>query len=175
MKNLSDFIKVYDEVLDVETCDKLIEIFNNTRKNIYKNDVAIFQEVNLNLSTHDHILMRRLFDIQTQIMNQYKEEIKPFTLPKANSYEQFRIKKYEKDGVFNWHIDVADSKSSPRFLSFLYYLNDSAADTVFFLQDQVKVTPKQGTVVVFPPLWMYPHKGDLVEEEKYIMSSYLHY
>jgi hypothetical protein len=56
-------------------------------------------------------------------------------------------------------------------LSDLVYVFDG--ETVF---DFGHVKAKCGRLVMFPPLWMYPHKGSVpISGAKYIMSSYLHY
>ena len=57
----------------------------------------------------------------------------------------------------------------------MWYLNDvnEGGKTVF---KDIEIQPKQGTLIVFPPLWMYPHKGEPpTSGSKYIMSTYLHY
>jgi len=38
------------------------------------------------------------------------------------------------------------------------------------------IKPKKGTLIIFPPLWMFPHKGNPpISESKYLLSTYLHY
>ena len=38
------------------------------------------------------------------------------------------------------------------------------------------IKPKKGTLIIFPPLWMFPHKGNPpINESKYLLSTYLHY
>jgi hypothetical protein len=57
----------------------------------------------------------------------------------------------------------------------MWYLNDveTGGETVF--KDLI-IQPKKGTLLIFPPLWMFPHKGNApIGESKYIMSTYLHY
>jgi hypothetical protein len=62
-----------------------------------------------------------------------------------------------------------------------YYLNDveEGGETAF--DDKVseyylKVKSKQGRIVMFPPMWMYPHKGlKPISNPKYIISTYMHY
>lgn len=68
-----------------------------------------------------------------------------------------------------------DYATSRRFLSFFWYLNDvdQGGETVF---DDLIIQPKTGRMVVFPPLWMFPHKGCIpISNEKYLLSTYLHY
>jgi len=40
----------------------------------------------------------------------------------------------------------------------------------------VMIKPKKGNLLVFPPLWMFPHAGLIpISSPKYIISTYLHY
>ena len=38
------------------------------------------------------------------------------------------------------------------------------------------VQPKRGSILIFPPTWMYRHAGlPPVSNDKYILGTYLHY
>lgn len=82
---------------------------------------------------------------------------------------------------FSDHVDVVDKETCKRFLSFLVYLNTTdGGETEFFTSisgsGNIKIQPVAGTVVVFPPLWTYPHKAHPTNSgEKYILSTYLQY
>ena len=40
----------------------------------------------------------------------------------------------------------------------------------------MSVPAEKGSVVVFPPMWMYPHEGEMPKEKpKFIMSTYFHF
>jgi hypothetical protein len=99
-------------------------------------------------------------------------------LPHQFSMEGMRIKCYRPNGLdqFKLHVDVADRASSGRFLSFLLYLNDSDAGTEFPLEGKT-VEAREGRLLMFPPLWTYPHIGHMPKDgsTKYILSTYLHY
>ena len=61
-----------------------------------------------------------------------------------------------------------------RFLSVLTYLTDvnDGGRTEFPLQKKA-LQPRQGTMVLFPPYWMFPHRGaPPLREVKYKMTSY---
>jgi hypothetical protein len=58
------------------------------------------------------------------------------------------------------------------------YLNDveEGGETEFESEFGFTVKPKQGRMVVFPPMWMFPHRGKQpISNSKYILSTYLHY
>ena len=97
--------------------------------------------------------------------------------PTSHAFEEFRIKRYNVGGSerFDTHVDVLDYSTAKRFLSFFWYLNDveEGGETVF---KDLKIKPSKGKLVIFPPLWMYPHKGNPpISGSKYILSTYLHY
>tara|TARA_R100000455_G_C6262380_1_gene117670 strand:- start:894 stop:1403 length:510 start_codon:yes stop_codon:yes gene_type:complete len=100
-------------------------------------------------------------------------------LPQNYTYEFPRVKRYKKntDDQFDTHVDVGDHISAKRFIAFLVYLNDvtEGGETCFPGIDKF-IRPKRGRMIIFPPLWMIPHKGKpTISEDKYIMSTYLHY
>ena len=97
--------------------------------------------------------------------------------PAYYGIERFRIKRYNVgvNEAFNTHVDSMNLLSCPRFISFLWYLNDveEGGQTLFHGKE---VKPKKGRLVIFPPLWLFPHMGtEPISNTKYIMSSYLTY
>ena len=184
MDELQDFIHIYENALEPDVCNFLISLFdqvpdkherhdndgkpNFTQFNLTENR-ELTPEVN---QVHSHII-KNIFEYR----DKYYEFVDKRVFPEEHSLEQFRIKKYEPNGVdkFDTHVDVVDYGTARRFLSFMWYLNDveSGGQTIF---KDVQIQPKQGTLIMFPPLWMFPHKGESpISGPKYIMSAYLHY
>jgi len=99
-------------------------------------------------------------------------------LPKDYAMEGMRIKCYRPNQLdeFRLHVDVANKGSATRFVSCLLYLNDSDGGTEFPLEGKT-VEAREGRLVIFPPLWTYPHLGQMPQDggTKYILSTYLHY
>lgn len=178
MKRLDDFIKVYDGVLSAHTCELLSLTFEMSRhtKSVH-NKIINFTELNLN-EQHPS-LIPSLVSSTREVIKMYQndvEETKYFPL-NTLALEEFRIKCYKKntDEQFKKHVDVGDHNSSRRYLAFLYYLNTitNGGSTSF---EGFNVRPKRGSVLVFPPTWMYPHSGHrTLSDNKFIMSTYLHY
>ena len=99
--------------------------------------------------------------------------------PPRNTIEQIRLKHYAANGIdrFDNHVDIGDHDSARRFLVLFFYLNDveEGGETTFTHLDY-SVKPKQGSCLLFPPTWMYPHAGEKpVSNDKYIVGTYLHY
>ena len=139
---LSDYIKVYDDVVPESICKNLISTYENSNPEFVNN------------------------------------EGRPKFHHLALDPEDFRVKKYRKgtDDRFSTHVDVGDHASARRFLAFFIYLNtiEEGGETAFPGIKTVK--PKCGRVLMFPPLWTFPHEGrPTISDHKYIVGSYLHY
>jgi prolyl 4-hydroxylase len=184
MINLLDLIQIYDLVLEPELCSLLIQTFDNNSTNheIIDNDkkpsftqlnlTAISKESDSINNIHNLVILKTI-----EYKNKYYETIDSRVFPEKNNFEYFRIKKYNNTGedLFDTHVDVMDHESSRRFVSFLYYLNDveTGGETVF---QGLTIQPKCGRLVIFPPMWMYPHRGNVpISDNKYILTTYLHY
>ena len=83
------------------------------------------------------------------------------------------IERYRETEGFNWHIDSGPQETATRFLSSLTYLNDVAEGgrTEFPMQG-LEITPRAGTMVLFPPYWMFPHRAAPAHDVKYKMTAY---
>jgi len=178
---LKDLIHVYENVLDKNTCKSLIDVFENNQdkhERIEKNRAPNFTQFNLTHYSNENKEIHNLIISKTiEYKKRYYEFIDERCFPRENLFEQFRIKKYKNDGndAFDAHVDVIDHASSRRFLSFFWYLNDvnEGGETVF---SDMTIKPESGKLVIFPPLWMFPHQGNPpISNEKYLLSTYLHY
>lgn len=185
-----DYVRVYNNVLPSVVCDHLIHTIRNSwdKKVVDHNGRPTFTELNIN-ETHPE-LVNNLVSFARYVINQYYGDVqycKDFT-PPLRGMEEFRVKCYNggSDDRFDTHVDVGDITSCKRYLSLLFYLNDDfeGGETSFLdynpdygeYQDMFDIIPKTGSVMVFPPMWMFPHRGrPVISGTKYIMSTYLNY
>ena len=184
MDEVNDFIHIYENALESDVCDFLVSLFEQTsdKQERFENEgKPNFTQFNLTenkeISSEVNQVHNRVIKKVFTYRDKYYKFIDDRVFPKDHAFEQFRIKKYNPGGEdrFDTHVDVLDYSSARRFLSFMWYLNDvqSGGETVF--KDMI-IQPKKGTLLVFPPLWLFPHKGNApISGPKYIMSTYLHY
>ena len=179
---LIDFIKVYDDVLTQEECHKCIEIFKSGRgKNKLNNHTQKFTQYWISESEHLQFF-ENIKNKMTKCHLNYKSYLSArldhdAIFPSNYVFESLKIKKYEPElkEEFRKHIDVASKSTFKRFLSTLIYLNDveEGGQTVF---NDVIINPRQGRMVLFPPLWMFPHSGRIpISNIKYLLTTYLRY
>ena len=74
------------------------------------------------------------------------------------------------------HVDVTNAEESRRFLTAILYLNDPGGGETVFPGLDLQVMPAPGRMVIFPPLWLFPHAGlPPRDRPKYILHRYLWY
>jgi hypothetical protein len=184
MDSLIDLIRVYENSLEPEVCSSLINIFENhseKHERIVNDRKPNFTQLNLTASSKELEEINTIHQYLIKKTFEYKKDYYKFIdercFPEEHAFEQFRIKKYDNNGedAFDCHVDVKDHPSARRYLSFLWYLNDvnEGGETVF---KDLTIKPEVGKLVMFPPLWMFPHMGNPpVSNTKYILTTYLHY
>ena len=171
-------VKVYDNIIPDDICQKLICIFETNVQHqhfINHNNCPCFTQVNLNQVSSDNV--RLLIPFLADVYQRYRKDTKNFYSPPLKELEEFRIKRYNTSGDerFDEHVDVTDYDSSLRAVAFLFYLNDNDGNTVFS-RHGLNIRPVSGRVIIFPPTWDYPHTGlPPKSNSKYIMSTYIHY
>ena len=180
------WIKTYPKIFSKEECAGLIEWFEilDESKQLVHTKLEghrEFDEVNLNDFREQTLKMQldvyKRFD---DILERYKQDVKIHkkALPEKSAWEELRIKRY-RSGVGNFldHVDVGDSISARRFLVFFVYLNDVAEGGGTEFPDlDLTISPKCGTILVFPSTWTFLHRGNIpISNDKYILGSYKHY
>jgi|GWRWMinimDraft_13_1066021.scaffolds.fasta_scaffold01694_2 hypothetical protein len=197
---LTDLVKVYDDVFPIERCEELVKLFHshpdrhqrydrNSRPNFTQFNLSEF-DASEDATEEEKILHRDLTTMFMNVISLYQIDCSiTDEIPSQWGLEQIRIKKYDtaKDccdpsaietaDQFAEHVDVGDYNSARRFLALFLYLNptDATGQTTFPYLD-LKVDPLAGRILVFPPMWMYPHAGlPTFSVPKYIIGTYCHY
>lgn len=112
----------------------------------------------------------------SKICTQYFSDLKVSEFISVNNFESVRIKRYRKNSFqrFDKHIDSANLESCPRYLICILYLNTNNGSTVFW--DDYEIKPEAGKLAIFPPFWMFPHKGNIpTDSDKFIMMTSLRF
>jgi hypothetical protein len=186
-----NYIRVIDNAISAELCEAIIAEFKRDHKRHHHDgdryiELDIFDR-RMKTSKWNPTLdnsMKRwipitdiLVSLVVEITSDYKSKWDPLNMmPQDWAMEGMRVKSYEPmTHEFRMHVDQGNRDSACRFLACLMYLNDNEAGTDFPLED-VNIQAKQGRIVLFPPNWQYPHRGEMpTTSTKYILSTYLHY
>ena len=176
---LEDLIVVYDDVLSQSDCDKLIQAFENHKDELEVHDTELYKFKQLNLNSNKQLrpTAQSYISHLSGVFHNYFTNLGFRQYVSVDAFEEVKIKKYEKgvEEQFKMHVDASDAESSIRYLVSILYLNDNDGCTEF-PNLGIKVEPKAGRLLIFPPLWMYPHQGlPPTNNDKYIMMTYLHH
>ena len=176
---LSDFIQVYDGVVSPAACEQIIEQYKSHSQYIEEHDTEKykFHQLNLNHTPDLQNLANAYVGSLVPCYEDYFKYLKLREYVNINGFEEVRIKKYLKgtDDQFKTHVDVMDKSTAVRFCIAILYLNNNDGYTTFPTLDMA-VEPVAGRVVIFPPMWMFPHNGiPPKNDDKYIMMTSLHY
>jgi hypothetical protein len=174
---LGDLIKTYDDVIPKHIRDSLIKkyaLVKSTRE--FDEHQYKFKEVFI--QNHLDIFKDEFeftFNAFNECVEKYKQELKIKYFPVKHGYEMFRLKRYKQgDGHFKPHVDVYSASSMMRFFTFFCYINDGGGTR--FTDLNITVESKPGRLLLFPPMWMFPHEAIVSNSnDKYLLHTYLHY
>ena len=188
MNKLTDFIRVYDNVLPVDMCKRIITGFD---KNHHINSGTGYESTgNLHRNAIEMNCTKRAVDsdrwkLIMSVMNQhavssfkrYKHDLK-VELFDAVTLEQWRMHRYDPNvHYYKEHIDAITVNTSKRMLMFLYYLNtvDEGGETLFESINK-RINPVEGRLAITPAWFGFPHSAVMpISNTKYMIKTYLHY
>ena len=191
---MDNLIRVYDDVIDEESCQKLIEKFESFEdrlEEVYQEDEGekiAFKQLQLVKYKEWESVQNGMLELFQDYIVRYKSDcnIRNKQWPKEYGYEAIRMKRYLNNDLdrFDPHVDVLDYETSRRILAFFIYVNDVevGGETKFLnlykpgTYIPFTVTPKRGRLLMFPPMWAWYHAGLKPESgKKYLIHSYCHY
>jgi len=185
-QKLSDYIVTMENVISAETCKEIIKVFedipmelklesrNKHNSGAKKFWMYYFEDTNLK----NYALVKQMVGVFNSCYAKYLQLHNTCMLPESANLSPLKIKKYDKnsDDQFPPHVD-AGTTSHHRFIGMILYLNDVevGGETEFeCLAEPIK--PVAGTMLMFPTLWMYKHRGNpTVSDDKYLLQSYARY
>ena len=172
---IGKLIGLYRDAFMKEECEYFIDLYksNLSHVNRFTNENYDFHQLQLIKAGHRQIANNFALKVKA-FADSYFERMNLSNFIPKYGFEEVRIKHYTSDMEFSTHVDVADLESSKRFLIAILYLNDNDGYTTFDNLG-IKVKPEMGSLILFPPYWMFPHSGQKCSTEKYIMMTSLNY
>lgn len=178
---MDNYIRCYDNAVTSEFSDMCVLKFENDyiAHEQWPEDKPFFTQINLGKSGMWGDENTYLTDVFTKYVKKYRKDCKIDNnqWPSSFGLEPFRMKRYLPDGQnFPPHVDVNTKQNCTRFLAFFLYLTDNKEGSTIFTNHNVKSSCSKGSLLIFPPNWLYLHSGEkCVEKNKYIVGSYAHY
>lgn len=184
---IKDFIGVYKNVFPKEECEKIINYFESSTAEgfVYnrqqqantpghqKKDLSL--DLNSAILTdlkikHNHVLIQPALSCIWDCYNDYSSKCNIENMDNFVIAEGKIQKTKPTEGYHMWHYEIEYN----RFAVFMIYLNDVAegGETEFLNQKQ-RISPTQGTVVIFPASYTHLHRGNPpFSNDKYIFTGW---
>lgn len=186
MRALQDFVQTFEQALPLDMCQRLIESFQRLRRFQERNGAGVrpglehSSWIELNLTRLGDSTMLEYFGGLVVTYWERYNRVCRLTRPisPVQKISELIIKRYtpSQGDRFQAHFDSLGEVCN-RYLVFIWYLNDveSGGETQFVDLD-VRIAPRAGRLLMFPPYWMFQHAGlPPSSGEKYILSTYAVY
>jgi predicted 2-oxoglutarate/Fe(II)-dependent dioxygenase YbiX len=166
---LEDFIQVFDDIMSEETCDFILNEYENSNewtnglvssKSIDENvrdcstiSLSSGQIISNNIETRQKI-DSLIYESIKNVLGQYVSKFPSFNIEIDTGYNLLR---YTEGQFYSQHTD--SFKEQQRSVSCSIHLNENYDGGEFaFFDREVMIRCKKGSVVVFPSNFMYPHE-----------------
>lgn len=181
----SSFIYELPQALPRDVCRELIRRFEEKHDQQYpgrignerSEEASVKKTTDLFISGRDD--WKDLDGVLRQSLGQALRQIaREFPFFGVNRFKDigYNLQRYLPGEFYHWHVDSGPGEFMARQLVALWYLNDvegPGGETEFAVQD-VKVTPAEGKLVLFPPFWTHIHRAVTVEKGvKYIATTWV--
>jgi|TARA_B110000483_G_C18201448_1_gene545434 hypothetical protein len=200
--NFQGFIGIFENAINHNTCDKIIEHFKLVQhNNLTLNRQQIDQRIKkTEKDTLNYFLKDQRFDrdIQETIIsktdNWILDEFKNSVWGCYNAYsEKFGIlndlgkhslsthvkiqKSLPSQGYHMWHCESDSMATSHRMALVLMYLNDvDEGGETEFLYQSLRVKPKKGSIIICPADFSHTHRGNPpLAGEKFIITTWIEF
>lgn len=176
--SLIDYIMHADGVLSPEHCQRLIERFEASEalQVCRRYGGHSFTQLEITTAWPDENAL--LLPIFLDHFQRYQQLTGAVYWPANMAFEHLRMKRYlpNDQDFFAPHVDVVDQLSARRFVTAFIYLNAPEGGETIFPSLELSIAPETGKLLVFPPLWLFPHEGRPPRSSpKYILHTYLCY
>lgn len=189
---MQNFIDVYENVLAPDVCKDIIRRFEEDTENHYQGVVAAGntgqvmvntkQKVCTELSISFHPNWKDIDEIIFEAVSTIYEKAAAshYGLGRIKGVmvdEGYRIKRYMPGGheFFDIHADCSGFSQAHRQLIIFMYLNDvEVGGETEFPDHGIKIQPREGMAVSFPPFWTHTHIGHApMSGPKYAITAWM--
>jgi predicted 2-oxoglutarate/Fe(II)-dependent dioxygenase YbiX len=169
MKNINDYILVFDEIITDALCDAILNEFSNEEE--WEKTVLGGGRVDVKIRSAETVVIsypyvieknklvrqtidNELFNCAAIAVQKYNNK---FSLCKIEEDSGYELLRYKEGQLYVQHTD--SFKDRPRAVSCSFVLNDDYEGGEFaFFDRELKYKLKKGSCIMFPSNFMYPHE-----------------
>jgi predicted 2-oxoglutarate/Fe(II)-dependent dioxygenase YbiX len=188
VKELVQDIFVIENLLSPELCDEILRLVSGLKLEqagiqimqfdnaIRSNNLLYLGEQDAPLQSINQLLMEKVSLIQDFLKQHYGIHFSHAEPCSILQYQPGQFYKRHVDNLlFSSRFEEAAKGVPTRDVSVVGYLNDRfEGGETYFDRQKLKITPKRGTVIVFPAYWTHPHASlPVVSGTKYSFTTWL--
>lgn len=182
-QSLQHYVRVYDAAFDPASCARMLQAFEQLSRFHKPNGRGIraglddsgWTELDITPLSDAGFRAQLRANMHAHLQRYNRDVGLTIPVPPTEQTSELIIKRYRPGGSerFQPHFDSLGAVAN-RYLVFLWYLNDvtEGGETVFVDLD-LEVRPKAGSLLMFPPYWMFQHEARPPRSgDKFILSTY---
>jgi len=180
----NSFIYEVDNALPPEVCREMIRRFEEKQDQQYLGRIGQMADEDRSIKRSTDLVVSgkddwkdvdyNLHRSMALMMREFREKFPYF---KGRFKDMgYAIQRTDPGEFYHWHIDGGSHQFAERQLVVVWYLNDvnGPGGETEFLFHGVKVKPKEGKMLLFPPFWTHEHRGVTLEKGvKYIATTWV--
>ena len=185
-------VGIFENFLSADECDSFIALYDNREKKglVYNRqdsedaDALNKTDTSLSVSLSDVFGNEKIDKLNADFVDNFWEngvnkygKFYPSLLQIDKKLWGYKIQKtLAGEGYHVWHCEDSSPNHTTRILTWTIYLNDDfTGGETEFLHKNMRITPKKGTLAIFPANYTHTHRGNPpLTGEKYIMTSWVH-
>ena len=190
---MPDFIEVYEDIYTSEFCENLIEFYKfnqSVSKTWRRNDTKLTQDESI-------VIEPRFCDETVFTWDSMGAHLEDFNETLNDTYMKKYCQKYPtllnlqdqmiytykiqetqpSQGYHFWHSEVDGLNFCRRIMAYAVFLNDiEEGGELEFLYQSRRISPKQGSLVLWPATWPHAHRGNPpLKETKYLLTGWIEF
>ena len=178
------FIFEFNNSLSEDNCIDIMKRFEESESDHYEGRVGQTFEKNTNIKKSTDMVVsgnddwkdvdQLLFTSLSKALSSVKKQYDFFSGPFMDI--GYAVQRTQSGEYFHWHIDSGSHQFSDRQLVAIWYLNNvkGPGGETEFLNQEVKIKPEMGKLILFPPFWTHEHRGvTLKQGTKYIATTWI--
>ena len=167
-----DHIGIFNNAYSKTFCEEHIETYYKDIKRHKRNTDSVEDE-SINLKYYDTPFLEIFWrDCYPQYALKYS------MLDKLQSHKIYDTKLQKtkpSEGYHLLHCENTSKANSDRILAFILYLNTVEEGQTYFPEQDIKIKPEQGKLILWPAYFTHPHKGLPPKENKYIITGWVEF
>lgn len=180
---MPNFINVYTGAASSDYCERMMKRLDDLEKNssgnlghVDQGGVQNRKDVSFYFQRDAEDLSNETNSILDECLGKYIEEHPSLGMLHIGSHAVKVQRTPPKGGFHLWHCEQGNGDAtSTRSLVWMIYLNDTpeGEGTTEFIEQGIRVQPKQGDVLFWPASWTHTHRGNPVyTTDKYIATGW---